>query len=193
MRGALIVFRLWVVMLKRCTHTHKMHPTCTQTATRFTHWLIIVKKLIMLLFHCAFPVPSHLQCLITIIMQRVYAQQPEDMHAHKCTKHPLPPLTELKSEDGNKKKNIKHYILPKCCWCSYQLTQHWFTAPGRICKPQRLHTLMNTHYCVYVNTKIKFSGRKGYGMDWGCKNNKGIIPNCSKTIMFPSMFAYLCT
>lgn len=144
----------------------------------------------MLLFLCAFPVPSHLRCLITIIMQYIYTHKPEpyaQIHEHIDTH------TAVNIKHGDKETNIKHYILPKCCCCSYQLTQAWFTAWGRTdaYKPQMHHTHLQTHTneCVWM---WKWSRMNGCWMEGGSKNNEGIIPYYSPTGMRPCVIVCLC-
>lgn len=147
------MFCLWVERLKRDTHMRLMHTQCHTLA----HWAIIVKKLIMLLLRCAFPVPSCLQHLIMFVMQYISSHTQGN---NTGTHINLQTYVAMNTEGGHKETNIKHYILPKCCCCSFQLTEHWFTTLGRTClyQPQRhyTHPQIHIHVCVHVsNNQIR--------------------------------------
>lgn len=157
MRATLIVFRLWVERLERDTQTHTRICISHTYAPpySYTHWVIVVKKLIMLLFLCAFPVPSHLRCLITIIMQYIYTHTSPNTRIYINVETHLHTPAAMNIKAGNKETNIKHYILPKCCCCSYQLTEHWFTARGEKTHTytqtkDASHTHKYTHISVYA-------------------------------------------
>ena len=103
----------------------------------------------------------------------------------------------MNTEDGNKETNIKHYILPKCCCCSYQLALHWFTARGRthLYKPQRhhKHSQILTNVCIRT-WKSNSVGWKG--MEWteGARIIKELFlftvkPEC---VPFVCIFVCLC-
>lgn len=191
MRATLIVFRLWVERLERDTQTHTHTRICISHTYAppysYTHWVIVVKKLIMLLFLCAFPVPSHLRCLITIIMQYIYTHTSPNTRIYINVQTHLHTPAAMNIKAGNKETNIKHYILPKCCCCSYQLTEHWFTARGeKTRKPKTHHTLTNTHTLVYMHVKIAFGRMEEYKVDWGGTDNDRLIPYYSTAYNIPA-------
>lgn len=144
MRAALIVFRLWVERLERerARYTRTHHPdTNTRMRGRHAHAVILARtewsSLRSLSCSCSSahfqsPLISGIslgwQCSTYTRTRSTRIHKDVPTHLYERTHTHTHAAMNIKG--GNKGTNIKHYILPKCCCCSCQLTQQWFTARG---------------------------------------------------------------